>query len=294
MKKNFFRSKLFLSVIVLIVVAFLAFWLLPNVYEQQNQTMNVVQLTSDVELGTQITEKMLTTRTIGKYGVDSAVIVTTDSIVGKYAAADLRRGTNLYPDQFSESWTDVEGAVDKLLEVGNKLVTVSLSSGAASVGGLVTPGSLVDVLTMKPIEVETDEFGYGYNGATTATELEQTVLLREVLVYELLNSELDNIAELTRKWKTSVEEGTEEDIDDSLIPAFVTLIVDDEQALALANQEYSGEVHLVLIPDIDGDGFADLPEEDIPEEESAVETDEDQVNATINETLDHLMEEPAA
>ena len=36
-----------------------------------------------------------------------------------------------------------------------------------------------------------------------------------------------------------------------MVPAYVTLIVNNEQAVKLANQEYDGTVHLVLYPEIE-------------------------------------------
>ena len=97
---------------------------------------------------------------------------------------------------------------------------------------------------------------------------------------------LRRAAELQRRYKAALEanDGSEEDIDSSMIPAFVTLIVSDDQAYDLVQQEKynNGTVHLVLHPTetytsdgvVGKDGKvierivnrADLPDED-PEEE---------------------------
>ena len=245
---KFFRSKLFISIILLAMAAILTFAFLPKMYGSQNTTMTVVQFISDVNLGTKISEDMLVTKTIGQYGVDKSVITSKAQIVGKYATNDIRHDTNLYSDMFTDNWNEVDGVIDTLLKDGDKLVTLTLSTGAKSVGGLVNPGDFVDVLTQKASAVATDEWG----ATDDKVEMEMTQLLTHVRVYKLQNNALEDISELSRKYHSLVEanDGSEENFDSSMVPAYVTLIVSNDQAVKLANQEYDGTVHLVLYPEI--------------------------------------------
>lgn len=245
---KFFRSKLFISIILLLMAAILTFAFLPKMYESQNTTMTVVQFISDVNLGTKISEDMLVTKTIGQYGVDKSVITSKAQIVGKYATNDIRHDTNLYSDMFTDNWNEVDGVIDTLLKDGDKLVTLTLSSGAKSVGGLVNPGDYVDVLTQKASAVTLDE----WVTPDDKIEMEMTQLLTHVRVYKLQNNALEDISELSRKYHSLVEanDGSEENFDSSMVPAYVTLIVNNDQAVKLANQEYDGTVHLVLYPEI--------------------------------------------
>ena len=247
---KFFRSKLFISVILLLMAAILTFAFLPKMYGSQSKTMDVVQFIDDVNLGTKISADMLVTKTIGLYGVDKSVITSKDQIVGKYATNDIRHDTNLYSDMFTDNWNEVEGAIDTLLKEGDKLVTLSLATGAKSVGGLVNPGDYVDVLTQKAQAVTYDEWG---STESDKIEMEMTQLLTHVRVYKLQNNALEDISELTRKYYSLQEanDGSEENFDSSMVPAYVTLIVNNDQAVKLANQEYDGTVHLVLYPEIE-------------------------------------------
>ena len=70
---------------------------------------------------------------------------------------------------------------------------------------------------------------------------------------------MEDIAALQRQWKSLLElnNGSETSFDSSLVPAFATLIVNDEQAVKLANEEYSGTIHLVLHPNIEGEAQED-------------------------------------
>lgn len=245
---KFFRSKLFISIILLFMAAILTFAFLPKMYGSQNTTMTVVQFISDVNLGTKISEDMLVTKTIGQYGVDKSVITSKAQIVGKYATNDIRHDTNLYSDMFTDNWNEVDGVIDTLLKDGDKLVTLTLSTGAKSVGGLVNPGDYVDVLTQKASAVTLDE----WVTPDDKIEMEMTQLLTHVRVYKLQNNALEDISELNRKYHSLVEanDGSEENFDSSMVPAYVTLIVNNDQAVKLANQEYDGTVHLVLYPEI--------------------------------------------
>lgn len=245
---KFFRSKLFISIILLLMAAILTFAFLPKMYGSQNTTMTVVQFINDVNLGTKISEDMLVTKTIGQYGVDKSVITSKAQIVGKYATNDIRHDTNLYSDMFTDNWNEVDGVIDTLLKDGDKLVTMTLSSGAKSVGGLVNPGDYVDVLTQKASAMTLDE----WVTPDDKIEMEMTQLLTHVRVYKLQNNALEDISELSRKYHSLVEanDGSEENFDSSMVPAYVTLIVNNDQAVKLANQEYDGTVHLVLYPEI--------------------------------------------
>lgn len=277
MFKKILRSKIFISIILLILVGILVFGLLPMNYEKQAQTIDVVQFVGNVAEGTQITAAMLTTRTIGLYGVDNNVITNKDDIIGKYAATDIRQTTNLYSDMFVAEWEEVDGALDLLLTENDKLVTVSLGTGAKSVGGLIRPGSVVDVLTQvlpEEEEVMFDEEGnpiednnFFDDGKEESTELELVFLMEDVLVYEVLNNELENIADLERQWYSLVQAGDDaaEEFDSSLTPAYVTLVVSKDQALLLANQEYNGNIHLVLSPNKEA---AETERKDAPVEEA--------------------------
>ena len=257
---KFLRSKLFISIILLALAAVLTFVLLPKMYGSQQATEDVVQFIDDVNAGTQISEEMLSTKKIGRYGVDAAVITKKSDIVGKYAAKDIRHDSNLYSDMFADDWSEVDGAVDTLLKDGDKLITLSLDSAAQSVGGQAKPGDVVDILTQKAVKVSLDEYGQAV-GNTDKIEMEMTTLLKNV--YKLQNQAMEDVTSLNRKFYSiqQANDGSEKDFDSSLVPAFVTVIVNDEQAVKLANQEYSGTVHMLLHPKIEKAGEEKQQEE---------------------------------
>ena len=234
---------------------------------------------------------MLSTKKIGRYGVDAAVITKKSDIVGKYAAKDIRHDSNLYSDMFADDWSEVDGAVDTLLKDGDKLITLSLDSAAQSVGGQAKPGDVVDILTQKAVKVSLDEYGQAV-GNTDKIEMEMTTLLKNVIVYKLQNQAMEDVTSLNRKFYSiqQANDGSEKDFDSSLVPAFVTVIVNDEQAVKLANQEYSGTVHMLLHPKIE------KAEEEKQQEEAATDAKKaaDQAKtAEPNKTADQKTAEGA-
>lgn len=244
--KRFLRSKLFISTILLLCAGFLSFWVLPKVNNSKSETVTVIQMVEDVNAGTRISESMVTTKEIGKYGVDNAVLTKKSDIVGKYAAITIRRGTNMYSDMFVDEFNQVDGALDSILKPTDRLVTVSLDSAAAGMTTMLKPGSVVDVMTQQAQTTTVDEYGYQSDDDTIV--MEQTPLLKNVVVYKIYNNALNETDVLQRQYNSMLEANDEDDFDESLIPAYVTLIVNDEQAVKLGNQEYSGTVHLVLHP----------------------------------------------
>lgn len=249
--KKFFRSKLFICVLMLIVAGVLAFGLLPQLYGSQSQTTTVVCLTEDVTSGQKITSDIVTTKSIGKYGISDGYVTDTTAIVGNYATRDISKREILYKDMFTDNFAEVDGAMDLTLGEGQHRIAVTLPSGAASVGGEIVPGSVVDVLTQDLAKAGmTDEYG---NPVSDKVTMQKTDLLSGLTVYKVLNANLENVTELHRQYELVLDSGTDtsdNNTTSNMVPIYVVLIVNDKQAVALANQEFNGNhIQLVLHPD---------------------------------------------
>lgn len=290
--KKFFRSKLFIALILLVVAAVLIFGVLPRMYSAKAEEREVVQFLVDVKLGTRITPEMLTVKTVGAYGLDNGVLSDRDAVVGKYAAMDIRRGTTLYQDMFCTEWTEVRGAIDTQLQEGDTLTAITVETGASSVGGIIRPGDIVDVLTQKEIPPEYDEYGQRLNDIEKV-EMELKPELTGMLVYRVLNNSLEDISELERTYRAMVESNSDEakDFDSSMVPAYVVLVTKTtEQSIQMANQEYDGKLHLVLHPVIgENTVVTNEPAEPTPAPtDQPVEPDPDQNDPAVNPILSQL------
>ena len=271
---RFLRSKLFISVILLAAAAVLTFYVVPMMYSKQAETIDVVKFVADVNLGTRITENMLQTTTIGRYGTDIGMITNKNAIVGKYAARNISSKEYLYEEMFTDEFEEVEGAAATLIKSGQKLITISISSLAKSVGSQIRPGSVVDIYTKVEEEPEYDEYGNEITNEDE-TKLELTPLLTGVYVYKVQNSAGEDTAALRRKWQSAINNGEKASTDQgSMIPAVVTLIVSDEQAQLLAQQEYTGIVHMVLYPSVTLENMPDAAEQSASATENTVGAEE--------------------
>lgn len=285
-----FRSKIFLSVILLVIAGALAFVALPNLYDSQSTTVNVIQLTGSITSGTEIKDYMLTTKQIGAFGIDGSVIKDKKEIVGKYAAYNLRGETILYADQFVDTFSDAAGAAETLLKDGDQLMTITVDA-ASSVGGLIKTGSIVDIYT-KVLEKEEERDEYGYVIEDDLIDLELTPILTNVRVYKVQNSNLQDITELQREWRTlkAANDSASEDFGSSLIPTYATVIVNKEQALTLVQQEYNGQImHMVLSPDGKAAAPASQPAQEAPAAQPAAEPAPVENSNPITDALSGLL-----
>ena len=57
--RRFFRSKLFISIILLVMAALLTFVFLPKLYGSQSETIDIVQFIDDVNVGTKISLSLI-------------------------------------------------------------------------------------------------------------------------------------------------------------------------------------------------------------------------------------------
>ncbi len=293
-----FRSRLFLTIIGLLIAAVVSFVLLPNLYESQSSTVAVVQLVGGVPAGTEIKDYMLTTKQIGAYGIDGAIVKDKKDIIGKYAAYQLRGETLLYKDQFVDAFAEVDGAAEYLLKPGEQLMTVTVGA-AASVGGQIKTGSIVDIYTqnLDLDEVLYDDYGFPINNSVDLIDMGLDPLLSDVCVFKVLNGQLEDVTELQREWRAlkAANDSASEDYGSALIPAYVTLIVNAEQAELLAQQQYNGKIHLVLSPDkgvsamtAGGTASAAPAQTAAPAEEPAPETEPATANGTSSGLLSDL------
>lgn len=209
------KNKMFIYVLCLMLAGAFAFVALPSLYTHETDLADVVRLTADVEYGTLITANMVTTKTIGAYGLDSAAITDVAAVVGKYAAQPISASDNITAAKLAEE-SPVQAKADQ------RYVTVSLSSAAAGDAGYIKSGALVDVLAY-------DDSG----------EAPVTTRIDGVLVYSIKNSDLQDTDNL--------QPGK-----DDTVPAYATLITTPAQASQLVQLEYGQKVHLVLHPENGG------------------------------------------
>ena len=224
-----FRNKLFLGAMCLLLAGVLAFGLLPRLYGSQSSTVEIVILKQTVELGTVITDDMLTTSQIGSYSLPNDVIKDKSEIVGLVAGDTVYAGEYLWRSRFisEEAYEENEKRTGYGLSDGTYLLTISLPSESSGIAGVLRTGDAVDV--------------YGYTDDSGSTVVSK--VLTGVIVYEVLNEKLVSLDDLDAEKKTNPDTDPS---DYDFAPAYVVFIVNEQQAKVLIGLEKDKSLHLTL------------------------------------------------
>lgn len=208
-----FQNKIVVGGICIFIAAVFAFVLLPGINQSKGVTVSVIKLQTDIAAGTKIEESMIKDAEVGAYGLPESIIKDKNLIIGKYAKEALHSEELLLSGFFSDYAAD--NKLDRIMEQGQKLVSVTVSSNAASVANNIKAGDLVSI--------------YCYINGNTLAYPE----LKSLEVYSVENSESVNVEQVT---DDNAEKCAET----------ITLAVTQEQAEKLVYAEYSGKLHAVF------------------------------------------------
>lgn len=224
------KNKLFVGAVCLLLAAALSFGLLPKMYHNQSETAKVVTMKQTVEYGTKITEDMLSVIEVGSYGLPKSVVTDKAEIIGLVANSVLYSGEYLWRERFitGEDFEKV-GTIGTGLADGNYLLTISFPTTSAGIAGVLRGGSTVDVYSVTEDDV----------GNVTVNKA-----LKAINVYKVLNSKLQSLDELDAEMKSSSEANSS---DYDLVPAFVIVMVNEQQAKTLIYLEKMQALHLALV-----------------------------------------------
>ena len=210
-----FQNKIVIGVICIIIAAILAFVFLPSISKSKSNTEKVYAFKTTVSAGTKIEESMLTEKEVGSYGLPQSIIKDKNKILGKYATCDIAPDDLILSSKISDYTTNQK--LDKVMNQGNKLVTVSLDSVSAAVGNHLKSGDIISIL--------------GYSNDTVVVYEE----LKELEIYSIENENAQKLED--------IENNEEEE----QIASTLTLIVNQTQAEKLIHLEYCGKVHAVFV-----------------------------------------------
>ena len=210
-----FQNKIFVGVGCVVLAAVMAFILLPSVSRSRNGTVKILKLKENISAGTQIDEKMLEEKEVGKYGLPESIVNDKDKVVGKFAACSISSDDLILSSKLSDFAASKK--LDGVMNAGKMLVTVSLDSVAATVGNHLQSGDIVSII------------GYADNTVTAYEEL------KNLEVFSVENDDAQNLDDV------------ENDENAEKIASNITLIVNQAQAEKLVQAEYSGKVHAVFV-----------------------------------------------
>lgn len=219
---KYIKNRYVIFALCLIVSGIIAFAVVPQSNRGMAEPVDVVKVTRQIEKNTEITEDMLEIQQIPRQAVTDNTITDKSQIIGKIAAVPLLPEDNLVMQKFIDAGSASDQAFYGMDGTQRLAVSVTVSSLAASVSGKILPGDVVSV--------------YGF------LKEEKTIAEYPDLQYvEVLGVSNSNAEELSARMPDD-----ETDAADSLIPATVTLAVNQNQARELVILENMSSIHIVF------------------------------------------------
>lgn len=236
------KNRFFIAAIAVLIAGILIFSGI-NLVEAQNETVDVVRITSMVRRGEIIESDKVAVTTIGGYNVSADYIRATDEIVGKYALADLYPNDFIQKAKVADQLPSVE---EKLLQLdGSRIaISVNIKDLARGLSDKIMTGDIVSVLV---------------------TQDEETTLPPELTYLEVVTTTMPDGVDKTGEGIQTENLAT------------ATLLATPYQAQLLAGYDKTSEIHLALVYRGDKETaqtFLDKQDESIRQlEEAATPTD---------------------
>ena len=220
---SLFKNRTVVGVICILLSLLICFGVTPLFNQSVSQKTEIVRVVKEIKAGEEVTREMVQTVEVGGFGLPDNVLRQSESVVGKYATADLSVGDYILNTKLSDT-PAAENAYLYNLDGTKQAMSVTIKSFANGLSGKLESGDIVSVIApdykkqgstvipaeLKYVEVIAVTAGSGYDantGAQTETETE----------------------------------------DEKELPSTVTLLVSPEQSKALAELESDGKLHLSLV-----------------------------------------------
>ncbi|MBW7573179.1 Flp pilus assembly protein CpaB [Caproiciproducens faecalis] len=220
---KFFRNRIFVGTLSLLVAAFVCFVLAPTVNQATNRQTEIIRVVKAIPEGTAITKDMIQTVKVGGFNLPQNIINDEKNAIGKYTTAALDTGDYILTSKVSDT---VKSAYLSALDGEKEAISISIKSFAAGLSGKLQSGDIVSLIVSD----------YG--------DTKQTVAPAE-LRYVLLLAATTAKGTDTDQKQSSEKKDTENDEDN--IPATLTLLVTPEQATKLVDYETNGKLYATLV-----------------------------------------------
>lgn len=222
---SFLKNRTMLGVICIVLSLLISFVLTPLFNQSLAQKTTIVRVVKDIKAGDAITKDMVKAVEVGGYNLPENIVRQPDTVIGKYAKADLSPGDYI----LSTKLTDVPAAENAYLynlSGGKQAISVSIKNFAEGLSGKLISGDIVSVIAPD----------YKKQGIT--------VIPPELTYVEVIGVTASTGYD-TNSGQSSEDTGKDER--ERQLPATVTLLVSPEQAKILAELEAGGRLHLSLV-----------------------------------------------
>ncbi|WP_312643309.1 RcpC/CpaB family pilus assembly protein [Hydrogenoanaerobacterium sp.] len=224
---SFFKNRTVIGVICIVLSLLICFAVTPLFNQSISQKTEIVRVTKPIKIGEAITKDMVQAVEVGGYNLPEDVVRQTDTVIGKFASADLAPGDYIIASKIADA-PAAENAYLYNLTGEKQAISVSVKSFAAGLSGKLISGDIVSIVAPD----------YKKQGVT--------VIPPELQYVEVIAVTADSGYDANQRDGESNPSSEQEDAEKEL-PATVTLLVTPEQGKILAELEADGTLHVSLV-----------------------------------------------
>ena len=218
---SLFKNRTVVGVICILLSLLICFGVTPLFNKSVSQKTEIVRVAKEIKAGDEITKEMVQTVEVGGFGLPENVLRQSETVIGKYAKADLSIGDYILNTKLSDT-PAAENTYLYNLDGTKQAMSVTIKSFANGLSGKLQSGDIVSVIAPD----------YKKQGST-------------VIPAELKYVEVISVTASSGYDANTGEEPAEND--ERELPSTVTLLVSPEQSKALAELESDGKLHLSLV-----------------------------------------------
>ena len=264
---GFFKNRTVIGVICIMLSLIISFGLTPLFNKSVSQKTEIVRVVKEIKSGDEITNDMVQIVEIGGYNLPDNIIKNKETVIGKYAAADLGIGDYILNTKLSDI-PAAENAYLYNLDGSKQAISITIKTFANGLSGKLKSGDIVSVI------------------APDYKKLGETVIPPELKYVEVIS--------VTASSGYDANTGEQIAEDERERPSTVTLLIRPEQGNILAELEADGKLHLSLVyrgtPE-NARKFIEIQDEIIEEIYAEDEEESEEVNDNTEDTKEEKEKE---
>ena len=217
---SFLKNRTVIGVICIVLSLLICFAVTPLFNQGISQKAEIVRVIKPIKIGEVITKDMVQAVEVGGYNLPEDVVRHTDTVIGKFASADLVPGDYIIGSKIADA-PAAENAYLYHLTGEKQAISVSVKTFATGLSGKLVSGDIVSIIAPD----------YKKQGVT-------------VIPPELQHVEVIAVTAGSGYDANTVEQ---KDAEEKELPSTVTLLVTPEQSKILAMLEADGALHVSLV-----------------------------------------------
>ncbi len=213
------KNRTVIGVICIVLSLIICFAVTPLFNKGMSQKVEIVRVAKEIKTGDCITRDMVRSVEVGGYNLPSDVIKDAESVVGRFACADMVPGDYIIASKVADE-PAAENAYLYSLNGEMQAISVSVKTFAGGLSGKLISGDIVSIIAPD----------YNKQGLTVIPPELQYV---EVIAVTANSGSDANTGDV--------------DTEERELPSTVTLLVTPEQSKILAMLEADGKLHVSLV-----------------------------------------------